>query len=79
LRRFYYDTVTYDPLVIDIVRQRVGADRILFGSDYPFGDADPLALIDSCSFDTATRSAITHGNAAALIATTNKNKDGARP
>lgn len=79
LRRFYYDTVTYDPLVIDIVRQRVGADRILFGSDYPFGDADPLALIDSCGFDAVTRSAITHANAAALIASTHDNKDGARP
>jgi aminocarboxymuconate-semialdehyde decarboxylase len=67
LRRFYYDTVTYDPLVIDIIRNRIGADRILFGSDYPFGDADPLALIDSCGFDATTRSAITHVNAAGLI------------
>jgi aminocarboxymuconate-semialdehyde decarboxylase len=78
LRSFYYDTVTYDPLVIDIIRQRVGADRILFGSDYPFGDADPLALIDSCGFDAATRSSITHANAAALIASTHETKDGAR-
>jgi aminocarboxymuconate-semialdehyde decarboxylase len=68
LRQFYYDTVTYDPLVIDIISQRVGADRILFGSDYPFGDADPLALIDACGFDSATRSAVTHDTAAALIA-----------
>ena len=29
LRNSYYDTVTYDPLVIDILRRRVGADRIL--------------------------------------------------
>ncbi len=67
LRRFYYDTVTYDPLVIEIIRQRIGSDRILFGSDYPFGDDDPLALIKSCNFDTATRSAITYANAATLI------------
>ena len=79
LRRFYYDTVTYDPLVIDVLRQRVGADRILFGSDYPFGDADPLALINSCGFDAATRTAVTHANAAALIARTHEADDGARP
>lgn len=79
LRQFYYDTVTYDPLVIDILRQRIGADRILFGSDYPFGDADPLALIDSCGFDATTRSAITHDNAATLIASSHQNADGERP
>jgi aminocarboxymuconate-semialdehyde decarboxylase len=79
LRNFYYDTVTYDPLVIDIVRQRVGADRILFGSDYPFGDSDPLALIERCGFDAETRSAVTHANAAALIASTRNDLDGDRP
>jgi aminocarboxymuconate-semialdehyde decarboxylase len=78
LARFFYDTVTYDPLVIDIIRQRVGADRILFGSDYPFGDAHPLALIDSCAFDAKTKSAVTHANAAALIASTQETNEGAR-
>ncbi|MDB5650639.1 MAG: amidohydrolase [Hyphomicrobiales bacterium] len=78
LRRFHYDTVTYDPLVIDILRQRIGADRILFGSDYPFGDADPLSLIASCGFDATTISAVTHDNAAALIASSYQNSDGAR-
>jgi len=68
LRNFYYDTVTYDPRVIDIVRKRVGVDRILFGSDYPFGDTDPLALIEQCGFDTDARFAITHGNATSLLA-----------
>jgi len=67
LRRFYYDTVTYDPLVIDIIAQRIGNDRILFGSDYPFGDDDPLAMINQCNLDDSTRSAVTHDNAAALI------------
>jgi aminocarboxymuconate-semialdehyde decarboxylase len=76
LRNFYYDTVTYDPLVVDIVRQRVGADRLLFGSDYPFGDQYPLSLVDRCGFDAPTRSAVTHTNAAALIASTRNHIDG---
>jgi aminocarboxymuconate-semialdehyde decarboxylase len=79
LRNFYYDTVTYDPLVIEMVRQRIGADRILFGSDYPFGDPDPLSLIDRCGFDPETQAAITRGNAAALIAKTQDHVDGGRP
>jgi aminocarboxymuconate-semialdehyde decarboxylase len=76
LRSFYYDTVTYDPLVIDIVRQRVGVDRILFGSDYPFGDPEPLALVERCAFDAASLSAVMHDNAAALIASTRKRTNG---
>ena len=78
LGRFYYDTVTYDPFVIDIIRQRVGVARILFGSDYPFGDEQPLDLIDRCGFDTAERNAVTHANAAALIAGTQDKNEGAR-
>jgi aminocarboxymuconate-semialdehyde decarboxylase len=78
LRNFYYDTVTYDPLVIDVVRQRVGIDRILFGSDYPFGDADPLALIGQCGFDTDARFAVTHGNAASLLANKQNASEGGR-
>jgi len=70
LRNFYYDTVTYDPFVINIVRERIGADRILFGSDYPFGDDDPLAMINACGFDPATYAAVISGTATALIAGT---------
>jgi aminocarboxymuconate-semialdehyde decarboxylase len=67
LRQFYFDTVTYDPLVIEIVAKRAGADRLLFGSDYPFGDDDPLALLDRCNFDEPTTTAIVGGTATALI------------
>jgi aminocarboxymuconate-semialdehyde decarboxylase len=70
LRRFYFDTVTYDPLIIRIVRERVGADRILFGSDYPFGDEEPIALVESCGFEPAVTSAILSTNALDLLRST---------
>jgi aminocarboxymuconate-semialdehyde decarboxylase len=76
LRNFYYDTVTYDPFVVNILRERIGADRILFGSDYPFGDDDPLAMIGACGFDAPTYAAVTSTTAMALIASTTKSFGG---
>jgi aminocarboxymuconate-semialdehyde decarboxylase len=78
LRNFFFDTVTYDPLVIKTIAERVGWDRLLFGSDYPFGDDDPLALLERCGFDPSIHAAIVGGNAAALIAnSTQTNRSGA--
>lgn len=71
LRKFFFDTVTYDPLIISVIAQRVGADRLLFGSDYPFGDEEPLRLLEGCGFDAATHAAVAGGNGAALLARTN--------
>jgi aminocarboxymuconate-semialdehyde decarboxylase len=67
LRNFYFDTVTYDPLIVRILAERVGADRLLFGTDYPFGDDDPMRLLDRCGFDNRTTAAVAGGNAAALL------------
>ncbi|MFZ4122459.1 MAG: amidohydrolase family protein [Caulobacterales bacterium] len=35
-KRFYYDSNVYDPRLIAALAERVGADRIAVGSDYPF-------------------------------------------
>jgi aminocarboxymuconate-semialdehyde decarboxylase len=70
LRNFFYDTVTYDPLIIDAIARRVGVDRLLFGSDYPFGDADPLHTLNDCEFDTTAWASVAGGNGAALLART---------
>ena len=50
LRMFYYDAVTYDDEALRCTRALAGADRIMFGTDHPFGIADPvqgLAAIDA--------------------------------
>ena len=45
LRRFYYDTCVYDPLVMKTLIDRVGADRFVIGSDFPVGERDPAGFV----------------------------------
>jgi aminocarboxymuconate-semialdehyde decarboxylase len=40
LRRFWFDAIVYDNNALDLLVKQVGADRIMFGSDYPFLIAD---------------------------------------
>lgn len=35
-RRFYYDSVVYDPISLRFIADAVGEDRIVIGSDFPF-------------------------------------------
>jgi len=70
LKSFFYDTVTYDPLIIDVIARRVGVDRLLFGSDYPFGDTDPLHVLEKCAFEPSDRASVAGGNGAALLTRT---------
>lgn len=67
LRQLYYDTVVYDPFVLEIIGRRVGYDRLIFGTDFPFGEDKPLAAFDGLPVDAATRDAILHGNAEKLL------------
>ncbi len=41
LDRFWFDTLTHDRDSLAFLLQRVGADRLALGSDYPFDMADP--------------------------------------
>lgn len=43
LRSFYYDTVSGSPDALRCTCTSFGADRLLFGTDYPFCDADEFA------------------------------------
>jgi aminocarboxymuconate-semialdehyde decarboxylase len=45
LQCFYYDSCVYDPTVLEALVRRVGTKRVLFGSDYPFGEDDPVGVI----------------------------------
>jgi aminocarboxymuconate-semialdehyde decarboxylase len=48
LRCFYYDSCVYGPAVLEALSQRVGADRVIFGTDFPFGEKDPVAGVEKC-------------------------------
>jgi aminocarboxymuconate-semialdehyde decarboxylase len=45
LDRFYYDTCVYDPAVVHALIARVGASRLVMGSDFPVNMSDPLAFL----------------------------------
>ena len=47
LDRFWFDTLTHDEASLRFLLDRVGAGRLLLGSDYPFdmADADPVATV----------------------------------
>jgi aminocarboxymuconate-semialdehyde decarboxylase len=44
VRRFYYDTILYDPRALRYLIDVVGADRIMLGTDYPFNMEPPDAV-----------------------------------
>jgi aminocarboxymuconate-semialdehyde decarboxylase len=69
-RRLYYDTVTHDPEVLSFLVDRVGADHVLTGTDYPFemGDADPVATVRGVpGLSEEDQELILSGNAGPLL------------
>ncbi len=48
LRSLYYDTCLYEPAMLAALVARVGADRIVMGSDYPVGETDPVGFVSRC-------------------------------
>src|SRR5262249_53769491 len=59
-RRLYFDTVMFEPGALRFLCDTVGADKIMLGSDYPFGigDPEPRRIVDETSLTEAERQAI---------------------
>jgi aminocarboxymuconate-semialdehyde decarboxylase len=81
LSQVYFDSLTHDPDgLVDLVR-KVGADRVLLGSDYPadMGDDDPVGSVRAAALDDRDRDAIIRGNAGRLFtALRHSGKQGSR-
>ncbi len=58
LRSFYFDTCLYDPTIAENLIRRVGADRLIMGSDFPVGEMDPLGFIDALAISDLDRAKI---------------------
>jgi aminocarboxymuconate-semialdehyde decarboxylase len=56
LRRFYYDTILYQPAALGYLRDTVGSDRLVLGTDYPFPvfEPAPLQLLKDAEFSPET-------------------------
>lgn len=69
MRALYYDTCVYDVTVLEGLVERVGADRLVLGSDYPVsGEPDHVAFVRSASnISTGDRDLILGGTAGALL------------
>jgi aminocarboxymuconate-semialdehyde decarboxylase len=52
VRRFYYDTILYQPAPLGYLRDLVGSDRLLLGTDYPFPvfEPNPVQLLENTGF-----------------------------
>lgn len=68
--RLYYDTVLHDAQALAFLVDRMGADHVVVGTDYPFemGDPSPLATVDSISGLTKDqRHQILEGNISRIL------------
>jgi aminocarboxymuconate-semialdehyde decarboxylase len=70
LRRLYYDTVTFSPHNLRLLRDQVGADHMVMGSDYPhlLGSIDKaVASIEAMDFSAHEKERIFSGTALAIM------------
>lgn len=70
LKRFYFDTITFDTQMLAHLIAKYGADHVVLGTDYPFdmGEDNPVKLIESVPrLSRADREKIMGGNAARLL------------
>lgn len=70
LRRFYYDTVNFDPKALRLALDFAGAEHLLAGSDYPHRIGNLARMVQSIGqleISQEDRAAIAGGNAARLL------------
>ncbi len=67
--RFYYDTLTHSPQSLCFLCDIVGADRLLLGSNHPFGlgHPEPVRALRDAKLGGAAESAALESNAAKLF------------
>jgi aminocarboxymuconate-semialdehyde decarboxylase len=68
LRRLWYDSIVYDQQTLEFLVERVGSDRVLYGSDYPFTIGDMKGILGRVdALPGAQRDAVRSGNAQRLF------------
>ena len=70
LKRLYYDTVSFSPYTLKMVRDMVGADHMVMGSDYPhlLGSIDrAVTSIENLPIDQEEISQIFSGTALSIL------------
>jgi aminocarboxymuconate-semialdehyde decarboxylase len=69
LRRFWYDTITHAPAPLRFLVGQVGADRVVYGTDFPFdmGAGAVADQLDGVGLAEPDRARIAGGNAVELF------------
>ncbi len=69
LKNLYFDTLVYDVDTLEYLKSKVGAERLMLGTDYPYKLGDWLAVekIYALSCSAHEKDAILEGNATRLL------------
>jgi aminocarboxymuconate-semialdehyde decarboxylase len=68
LRMLYFDSCVYERPVLQHLVDKVGAERVLLGSDYPVGEMRPIEFVtETDTLSAAQKQQIVAGNAAPLF------------
>ena len=69
LHNLYFDTVVFDPGMVEYLVAEFGEGHVLMGTDYPFdmGPTDPLAFLAETALTERARQLVVGGNAARLF------------
>ena len=69
LKNLYFDTLVYDADTLEFLKAKVGAERLMLGTDYPYTLGDWMAVekIQALKASDAEKQAILEGNARCLL------------
>jgi aminocarboxymuconate-semialdehyde decarboxylase len=69
MKNLYFDTLAYDVDTLEYLKAKVGADRLMLGTDYPYTLGDWLGVekIHALKCSDAEKDAILEGNARRLL------------
>ena len=72
LRMLYFDSCVYERAVLQHLVDKVGAERVLLGSDYPVGETRPIEFVtETDTLSIAQKDQIVGTNAAVLLGLVN--------
>ena len=65
LGKFYLDSLVHDPMMLDLIINLIGADKVALGTDYPFplGELSPGKLIESMPYNDKIKERLFSGSA----------------
>lgn len=68
LRSFYYDTVIFNPDMLEFLAAKVPPRHIMMGTDYPFGENKPVEFVRRArALSRSVQDGILGGNAARIL------------